>query len=265
MRIGELADLVGVTSRTIRHYHQLGVLPEPERAANGYRVYTVRDAVALARVKRLKALGLSLSEVREVVADARGGDLRRALLALDADLEREEARIGAQRARLADLLERGGPDAGDPTAGDLAAVLLSVPVEPGGVAALERDYAALVDATLDEAPHPPVTHLVRSLAGDAEYVATMHRLYAAMDDLVDAAPDDPRVPALAEEIAAAMPRELIDLLPEDPEAALLEDQPGIDLFLSELAPAPAEVARRALRSIGRRRTVGPASGGGPED
>lgn len=117
MRIGELAALVGVTTRTIRHYHDLGVLAEPERAANGYRAYTLRDAVALARVKRLAALGLSLAEVREVVADGRLGDLRQALVALSADLEREEERIRLQRARLADLLERDGLDLGDPTSG----------------------------------------------------------------------------------------------------------------------------------------------------
>ncbi|MFD0852085.1 MerR family DNA-binding transcriptional regulator, partial [Actinomadura adrarensis] len=39
MRIGELAALVGVSTRTVRHYHHLGLLPEPERRANGYREY----------------------------------------------------------------------------------------------------------------------------------------------------------------------------------------------------------------------------------
>ena len=37
MRIGELADLAGVTVRTVRYYHQKDVLPEPARRANGYR------------------------------------------------------------------------------------------------------------------------------------------------------------------------------------------------------------------------------------
>lgn len=39
MRIGEFAELVGVTTRTVRHYHHIGLLPEPDRSANGYRIY----------------------------------------------------------------------------------------------------------------------------------------------------------------------------------------------------------------------------------
>lgn len=50
MRIGELAATVGVTARAVRHYHHQGLLPEPERLTNGYRDYTLRHAVVLARV-----------------------------------------------------------------------------------------------------------------------------------------------------------------------------------------------------------------------
>lgn len=132
------------------------------------------------------------------------------------------------------------------------------------VAALERVYAALVETALDQSPDPAVSHLVRSLADDGEYMTTIGRLYAAMDDLACATADDPRVRALAEELAATMPRELIDLLPEEDEATTLYDPPGLDALLAELAPAPAEVARRALRSIARRRRVGQASADSPE-
>jgi hypothetical protein len=57
MRIGELADVVGVTTRAVRHYHPLGLLPEPERRANGYREYGLRHAVVPARIRRLTELG----------------------------------------------------------------------------------------------------------------------------------------------------------------------------------------------------------------
>ena len=49
MRIGELAGLVGISTRAIRHYHRVGLLAEPARTANGYREYSLRDAVELAR------------------------------------------------------------------------------------------------------------------------------------------------------------------------------------------------------------------------
>ena len=62
MRIGELAGLAGFSTRAIRHYHRVGLLPEPARRANGYREYALADAVALARVRRLAEVGLSLDE-----------------------------------------------------------------------------------------------------------------------------------------------------------------------------------------------------------
>ena len=58
MRIGEIAALIGVTPRAVRHYHHLGLLPEPVRRSNGYREYGIRDAVLLARIRRLTELGL---------------------------------------------------------------------------------------------------------------------------------------------------------------------------------------------------------------
>ncbi|NUR84665.1 MAG: MerR family transcriptional regulator, partial [Nonomuraea sp.] len=79
MRIGELAALVGVSTRTVRYYHHLGLLPEPERLPNGYREYRLRDAVRLARVRHLAGLGLSLEELRDALADDQGKDFREVL------------------------------------------------------------------------------------------------------------------------------------------------------------------------------------------
>src|SRR5690242_7776670 len=93
MRIGEIAALVGLTTRAIRHYHHVGLLPEPERRPNGYRAYSIRDAVLLARVRRLTELGLGLDEVRDVLADDAGRELAEVLAELDADLARAEAAI----------------------------------------------------------------------------------------------------------------------------------------------------------------------------
>jgi DNA-binding transcriptional MerR regulator len=75
MRIGEVAGLVGISARAVRHYHRVGLLPEPARKANGYREYSLRDAVALARVRRLTELGLSLDEAGGVLAGDAGRDL----------------------------------------------------------------------------------------------------------------------------------------------------------------------------------------------
>ncbi len=111
MRIGELAESAGVTTRTVRHYHRIGVLPEPPRQANGYRFYGVRDALRLARVRRLVELGLTLDEAADVLADDDGRELPEILAELDADLARQEAEIRGRRDRLAALLRRGDLDA----------------------------------------------------------------------------------------------------------------------------------------------------------
>jgi DNA-binding transcriptional MerR regulator len=74
VRIGELAGLVGISTRAIRHYHRIGLLAEPERKANGYREYSLRDAVELARVRRLTELGLSLDEVGDALAGDASSD-----------------------------------------------------------------------------------------------------------------------------------------------------------------------------------------------
>lgn len=68
MLIGELADRVGVNAKTIRYYESIGLLPQPARAGNGYRVYGDDDESRLVFIKTAQQLGLSLEEVREVLA-----------------------------------------------------------------------------------------------------------------------------------------------------------------------------------------------------
>ena len=66
LKIGELADLVGVSTRTIRYYEEIGLLNSIKRAEGGKRVYTDLDVQHLKFIKRLKHLGLPLSEMHEL-------------------------------------------------------------------------------------------------------------------------------------------------------------------------------------------------------
>ncbi|MBW3651219.1 MAG: heavy metal-responsive transcriptional regulator [Actinobacteria bacterium] len=68
MRIGELAHRLGVNTKTIRYYESIGLLPEPERTASGYRVYHEGDVERLEFIKSAQRLGLALDEVREILA-----------------------------------------------------------------------------------------------------------------------------------------------------------------------------------------------------
>ena len=66
MRIGQLAQSVGVDTQTIRFYERQGLLPPPGRQENGYRVYTEKHVERLAFIRRCRILGLSLAEIHEL-------------------------------------------------------------------------------------------------------------------------------------------------------------------------------------------------------
>ena len=66
MTLEELADRVGVSTRTIRYYEEIGLLRSVKRAEGGKRVYTDLDVQRLKFIKRLKHLGLTLSEMHEL-------------------------------------------------------------------------------------------------------------------------------------------------------------------------------------------------------
>jgi len=65
-QIGELANLVVVSPRTIRYYEEIGLLNSIKRVEGGKRVYTDKDIQRLKFIKRLKHLGLTLSEMHEL-------------------------------------------------------------------------------------------------------------------------------------------------------------------------------------------------------
>jgi DNA-binding transcriptional MerR regulator len=120
MRIGELARVTGTTVRTIRYYEEIGLLPGADaRASGSHRTYTQQDADRLRDILRLKdLLGVSLEELRELVAaeDARatrrrefradGTSTRRRAEILRAGLgnvERQRSLVRQRQAQLAEL------------------------------------------------------------------------------------------------------------------------------------------------------------------
>lgn len=73
LKISELASRTGVSAKAIRFYEAAGVLPQPARGPNGYRLYA-GDAVDILRfIKQAQGLGLTLAEIKEIVAIRQGG------------------------------------------------------------------------------------------------------------------------------------------------------------------------------------------------
>lgn len=251
MRIGELAAVVGVTTRTVRHYHQLGLLPEPERLGNGYRDYTLRHAVVLARVRRLTELGLGLAEVRDVLADDAGKDLVEVLTELDEDLARQEAAIRDRRARLRTLPESdGAPPAEGPVSAELAAVFRQMGnVTDSPMAAKDREILALLETSAPPEERERLMGLMSGVVGAPGGLERAVHVYRLLDELDGAAPDDPRVDEAARALAECVPA---GLLPED--AVLDESNSFLAALYADFAPAQAEAFRRALRIVAEGRS-----------
>lgn len=68
MRIGELANQLGLNPRTIRYYESIGLLPEPARTPSGYRDYDERAGELLTFIRTAQGLGITLDEIREILA-----------------------------------------------------------------------------------------------------------------------------------------------------------------------------------------------------
>jgi len=67
MLIGRVSELTGATRKAIRHYESIGLIVAPERKGN-YRIYNEHDVVVIKMICRAKALGFSLSEIKDIVS-----------------------------------------------------------------------------------------------------------------------------------------------------------------------------------------------------
>ncbi|MCZ7438791.1 MerR family transcriptional regulator [Micromonospora sp. WMMC241] len=92
----EIAQLAGTTLRAVRHYHDVGLLAEPQRRSNGYKQYGVAHLVRILRIRRLTELGFSLTQIA-AMPDTDDQPVE-ALRTLDAELAATIERL--QRARL---------------------------------------------------------------------------------------------------------------------------------------------------------------------
>ncbi|MGW2111809.1 MerR family transcriptional regulator [Streptomyces sp. NPDC001948] len=239
MRIGELAALVGITPRAVRHYHHLGLLPEPARRSSGYRAYGVREAVPLARPRRLTELGLGLDEVRDVLADDAGREVVEVLEEVDEDLGRQEAVVQERRAQLASLppqARAGQLSAEGPLSPELTRLLAGpgeLPDSP--MAVKDREHLAFLDAALPEEKWiRPITalHGIRECAEEA---------YGLLEALAGVHAQAPQVIRAAAALAA--------LLPDETAAHVADDRPGgiADTILRAPGPGPGGGRQRRTR------------------
>jgi DNA-binding transcriptional MerR regulator len=107
LKIGQVAGLLGVTTKTIRHYEKVGLLGVPERSGSGYRLYTADHLLRLYRIKKLQSLGFSLGRIKSLLGESgSGNELRNVLEALLREVEEEIRVFERRRERLREMLAR---------------------------------------------------------------------------------------------------------------------------------------------------------------
>ena len=103
LTISQLAAYAGVTVRAVRHYHQVGLLPEPGRDASGYRRYGARAVVSLIKIRTLAHAGVPLSEIGPML-EADAPAFAEAVHRIDSRLRDEIERLETSRQQIAQLV-----------------------------------------------------------------------------------------------------------------------------------------------------------------
>ncbi|MCP2265987.1 MerR family transcriptional regulator [Promicromonospora thailandica] len=101
VKIGDAAAFVGTTPRAIRHYHEIGLLPEPERGSDDRRRYGYGDMIRLLWIRKMADAGIALDDIRDAFADTAsgdgGGDIAGILEQVEDTLAAQEAELRRQR------------------------------------------------------------------------------------------------------------------------------------------------------------------------
>jgi DNA-binding transcriptional MerR regulator len=107
MLIGSLAKSLDVSTKTLRHYERIGLIPKAERGANGYRTFAPHAVRRAQLVVSLRKLGLSLDDVGEILDADDGRSLRQRLLGrLDEQIAERDLSIAMMQGQRDELQAR---------------------------------------------------------------------------------------------------------------------------------------------------------------
>jgi DNA-binding transcriptional MerR regulator len=194
LTIGQLAAYAGVTVRAVRHYHQIGLLPEPERDASGYRRYGPTAVVSLIKIRTLANAGVPLSQIRQML-EADASTFADAVQRIDSHLRDEIERLETSRKQIAQLAA-GDSLALPPEVISYLDRLREIGVSERMVEA-ERDGWILVAARWSE-------RLPEVMAGKLVQLddPQLARLYRVLSEIFESdAGDDPRLEEAADIMA----------------------------------------------------------------
>jgi DNA-binding transcriptional MerR regulator len=187
--IGQLANYAGVTIKTVRHYHRVGLLEEPPRDASGYRRYTAEHAIRLIKIRTLAEAGVPLARIKELLA-ADPEPFAAAISDIDRSLQKRSREIAQARERLRRLTGGDRLFVSSEVA-DYLDRLRDAGVSERGVQ-MEREMWILLQSV---SPRDAAAVLAerRVIMNDPEFRA----IYRSYDAAYDWSPDDPRLARLA--------------------------------------------------------------------
>lgn len=233
--IGDAAAFVGITPRTIRHYHQIGLLPERERGGDGRRRYRYEEIIRLLWIRRMADAGIALEDIRDAFAGAAPGgpagtdEVDDVLARLEDTIAAQEAELQRRRATVQRMRTLGNRQG-------LLDDLVSGRLEGAPEGALrQEDLDTLLVTERVFGPLGAVVQAGRflALALDPGLRAEADRVDAAEETLDDTvAVDDPRVAQVAAE-RAAFETELMRVIEE---SGQLEEDDAIFVAWDELHP-----------------------------
>ncbi|MBB2925289.1 MerR family transcriptional regulator [Cellulomonas cellasea] len=198
LTISQLASYAGVTVRAVRHYHQIGLLPEPERDRSGYRTYDAAAVVRLIRIHTLADSGVPLARVQELL-DAGPDEFAAGVRAIDRELRAEVRRLQATRQRLT-RLAAGDHLALPPCVVDYLDRVRALGVDEAYVE-MERDSWIMVAAQVPDQIDAIMAQKNLEL-DDPDMV----RFYQLIGGALDWSPEDPRVVEVADVLERLMVR-----------------------------------------------------------
>ncbi len=256
MRIGEVARLVGVTTKTVRHYEKVGLLGEPERSEAGYRLYTADDLLRLQRVRHLQSLGLSLDRIKRVLGEPGSGTgLRAVLQALLVEVEGQMGTLQRRRDRIREVLAREDLEVpeGEPRAMRLAEEYLGEHLKEASPSLIEQERKMWATLEAFEWPEEYANvqeSLVRYYAENPEEYRAALALEERLVYLSDLPEDSLEVEALVEDYARYVEASpLTEGLKRRPQATN-EALGGVFLEIATASMSPAQ--RRFFTLFGER-------------
>jgi DNA-binding transcriptional MerR regulator len=120
--LGEVAALVGITAKSILHYHDTGLLPQPERDPNNYRRYDMVQVLQIQQILHLKQFGLSLEQIRIILQSDHADELTHVVLSQHAHHIRDQISRLQHQLELTQNVLDGGESLSQPRFRDKPAV-----------------------------------------------------------------------------------------------------------------------------------------------